>query len=108
VTPRPLALPERDLASEEAFVAALGAEQDDTRVIAAIEAALAERRPQLAARLVSLLDDNVSDELIERARRARRFRVEEKPEGPDVWDNAFAEFVKRRNRRRSPRHRRRR
>ena len=66
-------LPERSSEAEDAFLDEWRASEDTEGLIAAITAAVEGRRPQLAARLVGLLDahtDVPDDEAIARARRA--------------------------------------
>ena len=70
-TPAETALPARTPAAEDAFVAAWQAADDPEPLAAVISAALADRRPQFAARLVSLLPDDGSDDAPPALRRAR-------------------------------------
>jgi hypothetical protein len=69
-------LPERTEAAEDAFVAQYARDDADTdELIDAIEHAMSDRRPRLAARLVQLLGDHVEIEAgsdLERAQRAAR------------------------------------
>ena len=55
-------LPDRTAAAEDQFVGDLASSEDVDELIASIEAAMAGRRPQLAARLVGLLDGKVEIE----------------------------------------------
>ena len=67
-------LPERTTDAEDAFVRRWGASDDTDGLIAVTEAAMAARRPMLAARLVGLLEDHVEIEpgsALDRARRER-------------------------------------
>ena len=99
-------LPARNEAAEDAFVTELGRRDDTDALIEAIEAAMGDRRPRLAARLVSLLDQHVEIEPgspLERAQRAARLLLHdrEKPEDRS-WSElelAWAELRRHRMRR---------
>ena len=85
-------LPERTTDAEDAFVRRWGASDDTDGLIAVTEAAMAARRPMLAARLVGLLEDHVEIEPgspLDRARRAARMMLQRKPT-PE--DNSWSEF----------------
>jgi hypothetical protein len=111
-------LPSPLVDEEDAFVAALDAGDMDP-IIEAIEAAMAERRPRLASRLVHLLDDQEPTLEIDpsspvaRARRAASLLLvvtpDSAPEQDPHWrefEEAFAEFRRRRMRRMKYRYRR--
>ena len=105
-----MALPERTQPAEDAFVD-LHAESDDVdALVEAIEAAMAERRPRLAARLVGLLDGMVEIEPgseLDRAQNAARLLLFDKARPEDVsfseledaWGQARARRMKRIKRR---------
>jgi hypothetical protein len=80
-------LPERQPAAEDLFVAAYRQPDADTdALVEAIGAAMDARRPLLAARLVTLLDDHITIEPgsdLDRARRAAHFVVLNKPSPGD-------------------------
>ena len=57
-----MSLPPVDRKSEDAFIADFMATEDVDGLVQAISAALEAKRPQLAARLVGLLDDDVDHE----------------------------------------------
>ncbi|MEN0067648.1 MAG: hypothetical protein AAGA48_36290 [Myxococcota bacterium] len=82
-------LPDRDTASEHAFVA-WARDLDETEpLIEAIEAAMEARRPRLAARLVGLVEDFVEIEpgsALDRARGAAQFLLLE-PEATHAVDD---------------------
>ncbi|RME21241.1 MAG: hypothetical protein D6798_18640 [Deltaproteobacteria bacterium] len=68
-------LPDRTPEAEDAFVDAWSRADDTATLVATITAAMDARRPQLAARLVGLLDDHVEipeGSALDRARRAAR------------------------------------
>lgn len=70
-----MSLPDRTQAAEDAFVDTWAGSDDTDGLVAAIEAAMGDTRPQLAARLVGLLGDHVEIEpgsALERAQRAAR------------------------------------
>lgn len=91
---------------EDAFVDAWERSGDHDGIVTAIEAALSERRPRLAARLVDLLeDDEGSATPVARARLAAGLLVVTTPTVPGMdeptWtelEDAFAEFRRRRMR----------
>lgn len=69
-------LPGPDKASEDAWVAEWMSNEDLDGLISAITHAMDARRPQLAARLVGLLDETVAidpDSPLDRARNAAKF-----------------------------------
>lgn len=110
-------LPDRSLEAEDAYVGEWAARSDRDGLFEAIEAAMADHRPRLAARLVNLLDDDVDIEPgspIERARRAARMvLVDDLNKTVVDEDESFAEFadawavlVRRRIERARRRHRR--
>lgn len=83
-------LPDRTPEAEDAFLAAWRDEPDPAVLPEVIGAALTHRRPQLAARLVSLLSDTdcEGDPVLSRARSAARLLlVAADPTGPAL--NAF-------------------
>ncbi|MEO0601061.1 MAG: hypothetical protein AAF211_06470 [Myxococcota bacterium] len=94
-------LPDRDEASEDAFVTWASALDDAEPLVLAIEAAMDARRPRLAARLVGLVGDHVEIEpgsALDRARTAARLLVMG-PEEPEVWaelENAWRDAHARR------------
>lgn len=75
-------LPEPDLGSESAFVDGLAQAHDSDLVIEAIDAALAAKRPKLAAKLVGLVPDDDSEPSVVAARRAAGLVLLRAP-GPD-------------------------
>lgn len=91
-------LPDRSRASEDAFVEACAGSEDTDRLLEAIDLAMADRRPMLAARLVGLLDGRV--EIAEgsaaaHAQRAARFLVHTAKEVRGEWsveDGAFEDL----------------
>ena len=94
-------LPERTAVAEDAFVAELS-ENDDLDVLEdAVTAALDARRPQLAARLVGLLDGRIDIEEgspLDRASKAAKLLLFNKPSPADnSWsalDDAWREVRK--------------
>ena len=77
------ALPARTPDAEDAFVAAWQAADDPEPLAAVISEALAARRPQLAARLVTLLPDDGDDPAhptLDRARAAARLLLVATPD----------------------------
>jgi len=71
-------LPERNRQAEDAYLAHWRSSDDMEGLIAAVTAAIEGRRPQLAARLVNLLDEQVEIEpgsALERATRASRMMM---------------------------------
>ncbi len=89
-------LPERTAEAEEAFLHRFRQGEQDG-LDEAVAAALESRRPQLAARLVGLLDHDDSPEL-ERARRAAAFVLHKGLTAEDaswcVLDDAWREVVR--------------
>lgn len=88
---RPLPSPDPD--DEAAFVRDLAADDDVEAVIEAIDAALAARRPKLAARLVGLVPDDEDDPAVAAARRAASLFLLRAPtaqEESDELDLAWA------------------
>ena len=75
-------LPEPDAASESAFVTSLDEAHDSDAVIEAIDAALAAKRPKLAAKLVGLVPDDETEPSVIAARRAASLVLLRAP-GPD-------------------------
>lgn len=81
-------LPARDAAAEDAFVAQARDLADPEPLVDVIEAAMAARRPRLAARLVGLIEDLVEIEpgsALERAQAAARLLLLE-PDPQASWD----------------------
>lgn len=88
-------LPDRDLASETAFVTRWADSDDTEALLEVIDLAMAERRPHLAARLVGLLEgriDVVPGSPAERAQRAARFLVHSAAEERGAWNVADGAF----------------
>jgi hypothetical protein len=119
-----MTLPPPSAADEDAWVDTLAAVRDPAELVKAIEAAMAERRPRLAARLVALLDQAGADAgsldceeadestPVSRARLAAGLTVVGPPTLPEPepgWrelEEAFAELRRRRARRLRHRYRR--
>ena len=106
-------LPSPSAADEDAWVDALAAVRDPAELTEAIEAAMAERRPRLAARLVELLEPSPEDSTpVSKARVAAGLAVVAQPDlvEPDPgWhelEEALAELRRRRARRLRHRYRR--
>ncbi len=96
-------LPERGRAAEDTFVAALADSGDVEALIDRIGEALEARRPQLAARLVGLLPEDLDPEPgspLEAARRAARFLLldpgAERARGWSELEDAWAELRQKR------------
>ena len=81
-------LPERSIAAEDAFLSEMGSASPEL-IQEAISAALEQRRPQLAARLVGLLDDDPLECLApaerKRARTVTHLLLHENREDPNAW-----------------------
>lgn len=100
-----MSLPERSHVAEDAFVAQLASDDDLDAIVTAIEAAMADKRPRLAARLVGLVDERVeippgSD--LERASRAARMLLMTESPSPDAFlemEDAWSRVRARRMRR---------
>jgi hypothetical protein len=100
-------LPDRAEAAEDAFVARFAHDDADTdELLEAIEAAMGERRPRLAARLVQLLDDHIEIEPgsdLERAHRAASLLLHDRQTPEDrSWselEDAWSQARRRRMRR---------
>jgi len=94
-------LPDREESAEDAFVDWASALDDAEPLVEAIEAAMAARRPRLAARLVGLVEHLVEIEpgsSLDRARTAANLFLVGKPE-PEVWtelENAWRDAHSRR------------
>jgi hypothetical protein len=91
------ALPQRDHASEDAFITQLSASDDPEALAELADAALAAGRPALAARLVGLLPDAWADALpdeqrkrLDRARRAATLVVRR---GTDVTQAQIDDLI---------------
>jgi len=85
-------LPERNQPAEDQFVLDWSNSSDVPGLSEVIELAMAGRRPMLAARLVNVLSDQVEIEpgsALDRAKRAARFVVKNKP-SPE--DNSWSEL----------------
>lgn len=103
---RNMQLPPPTTEEEDAFLEAWERSGDHDGIVGAIEAALTERRPRLASRLVQLLHDDDAgdaDSPVARARRAAGLLVVTTPTVPGLdepaWtelEDAFAEFRRRR------------
>ena len=89
-------LPPRGAHEEDAFVWSLldGAPPDGVAEL--VGEALAAGRPQLAARLVGLLPDELQDADLERARAAARFLVQDSTADSSELDAAWRRFLERR------------
>jgi hypothetical protein len=100
-------LPDRAAEAEEAFVERFRHEDADVEaLVEAIAASMEARRPLLAARLVTLLEDHVEiepDSALDRARRAAKFVLLNRPSPEDrSWselEDAWGEVRRRRMRR---------
>lgn len=81
-------LPDRSIEAEDAFLQEMATASPDS-VQDAISAALEHRRPQLAARLVGLLEDDPLDGLDpeerKRARTVTHLLLHERREDPNAW-----------------------
>ena len=81
-------LPERSIEAEDVFLQEMATASPDS-VQDAISAALEHRRPQLAARLVGLLEDDPLDGLDpeerKRARTVTHLLLHEHREDPNAW-----------------------
>ena len=95
-------LPDRSFEAEDAFVEALAEAEDPEALTEAIEAAMRERRPRLAGRLVGLLEEWVEiepDSDLGKARQATRLLlVAENPE-EQTWADVEAAWSRIRSRR---------
>ena len=88
-------LPERDQAAEDAFLIRWQESDDSEGLISVITQAIEQRRPQLAARLVCLLDEHVEiapNSALDRARRAGRMMMLASP-GQDAFEELQAAWV---------------
>ena len=95
-------LPDRAHRSEDTFVQELSDRDDLDVIIQAIEAAIAERRPQLAARLVGLLDGRVefdAESDLARAQNAARLLLCGEPPQPQWFDDLEEAWSRARHRR---------
>lgn len=96
-------LPEPGLQFEDAFVAQWrDGEGDQQGLIEAIDLAVAAGRLQLAARLVSILDQHVEippGSALERAQKASRFLLLRKPSPTDIAWEQFADTIREARRR---------
>lgn len=92
-----MSLPPRSHDAEDAFVSSFSGDEDPSALIEAIEAAMGERRPRLAARLVGLLGDLIEIEPgsdLDRAQRAAHLLLFDRArpselswsELEDAWD----------------------
>jgi hypothetical protein len=90
------ALPSRDLAEEDAFVWALLDGLDPDEVARWVGEALDAGRPQLAARLVGLLPDDVANPDLDRARAAARLVVQAEEADPSELEAAWRRLRDRR------------
>ena len=95
-------LPERDEAAEDAFVAWASALEEAEPLVEAIEAAMAARRPKLAARLVGFVEDFVEIEPgtpLDRAHAAARLLLVTKGDPHELFldlENAWRDAHSRR------------
>lgn len=81
-------LPKRNQADEDAFLNQWRKSDDTDGLISAITESIEQKRPQLAARLVCLLDDHVEFEAgsaLSRARHAGRMMMLKQPE-PEAFE----------------------
>ena len=88
-------LPERNQEAEDAFLDRWSQADDTDGLITAVTEAIDSRRPQLAARLVSLLDEQVEIEpgsALDRARRASRMMMMPEP-GPGAFEELQAAWI---------------
>lgn len=88
-------LPERTRAAEDAYLQRWQDSENTDELLAAITEAIEAQRPQLAARLVSLLDEHVEVEpgsAVERAQRASRMLMLKDP-GPEAFEELQAAWV---------------
>ncbi len=88
VTATPSPLPERQPDAEDAFVDAWARSDDTDTLVATITAAMDDRRPQLAARLVGLLHEHVEIEqgsALDRARRAAKLLLHQRDLQVECW-----------------------
>jgi hypothetical protein len=88
-------LPERNRQAEDAFLERWRDFDDTEALIAVITEAIEGRRPQLAARLVSLLDEQVEVEpgsALERASRAGRMLMLPEP-SPEAFQELQAAWI---------------
>lgn len=96
-----MALPDRDPANEDAFVASFAEGPDEDALIAAIEEVMRARRPRLAARLMALLPDDIDIEagsVLDAARRAANLWLVREPiDVPwEEWADEWGGFRRRR------------
>ncbi len=101
-----MSLPPRSHEAEDAFVASFADNEAPDALIEAIEAAMAERRPRLAARLVGLLGEKIEIEPgsdLDRAQRAAHLLLFDKQRPEDQsWselEDAWGQIRRRRMRR---------
>ncbi len=88
--PAPTALPSRERADEDAFVAAWRAADPPEGLDAVVEAAIDARRPMLAARLVGLLPPAEDEEpAVRRARAAAGMLLRSRSEPDPALIEAF-------------------
>ena len=88
-------LPERNRQAEDAFLERWYCSDHTSGLIAVITAAIEARRPQLAARLVNLLDEHVEVEpgsAIDRARKAGRMLMVTEPT-PEAFEELQAAWL---------------
>ena len=88
-------LPERNQTAEDAFLNRWRESDDTHGLIDVITASIEQKRPQLAARLVCLLDEHVEVEpgsALERARHAGRMMMLTKPK-PDAFEELQAAWI---------------
>ena len=88
-------LPERTPQAEDSYLADWRDSQDTDGLINAVTEAIEGRRPQLAARLVNLLDDHIEVEpgsAIDRARRASRLLML-KGAAPETFEELEAAWI---------------
>lgn len=84
-----ISLPPPDPASEDDLVEALCHAADPDALIDTIRAATAARRMRLAARLVVLLDPELDDETVARARRASELMLLDRHDTADADPEAW-------------------
>lgn len=88
-------LPERNRQAEDAYLERWRSSDDTEGLIAAVTEAVEGRRPQLAARLVNLLDEQVEIEpgsALERAFRASRMMMLAEP-SPEAFQEFQAAWI---------------